>query len=82
MDKEIFRKKLVAKTGCEIQHTGYPCNTCFHAMNIKGLKHDIHDYWVAVLAHRGDYPQLKKRPELIKELDRKLSARKKLKKVV
>ena len=82
MDKENFRKKLVAKTGYDLQYTGYPCNTCFHAMDVKGLKHNIHDYWEAVLAQRGDYPKLKKRPELIKELDKKLPERKKLKKVV
>lgn len=64
---ETLRQKLVAKTGCSIQHTGWPCNTCFHAMDLP-LKHNIHDYWEAVLALRGDYPELEQKPELIKEL--------------
>jgi hypothetical protein len=41
-------------------------------MEIDGLKRPIHDYWEAVLAERGDYPRLKKRPELIAELKSKL----------
>lgn len=51
---EELRKKLVKKTNCSTQHTGWPCNTCFHAMRIK-LKKDIHEYWGAVLKVRGDY---------------------------
>jgi hypothetical protein len=27
-------------------------------MEIPGLKHDIHDYWLAVLSVRGDYPDI------------------------
>ena len=69
---ESLRLALVNKTGCATQHTGWPCNTCFHAMDVKGLKHPIHDYWVATLAVRGDYPELKQRPELIQELKGKL----------
>jgi hypothetical protein len=42
------------------------------------LKHDIHEYWKAVLAYRGDYKdmvksgELKPRPDLLKELFEKL----------
>jgi len=66
---EELRELLVKETcGCSAQHTGWPCNTCFHAMNLENLKHDIHDYWEAVLAERGDYPEIPKNPELIIEL--------------
>jgi hypothetical protein len=41
-------------------------------MDIKGLKHPLHDYWLATLAVRGDYSELKQRPELIQELKSKL----------
>jgi hypothetical protein len=41
-------------------------------MEIKGLKKPIHSYWEAVLAERGDYPDIKKKPNLIKELKSKL----------
>lgn len=51
---EELRKKLVKKTNCATQYTGWPCNTCFHAMRIK-TKEDIHEYWEAVLKVRGDY---------------------------
>lgn len=69
---ESLRLALVKKSGCAIQHTGYPCNTCFHAMDVKGLKHPLHSYWEAVLADRGDYPEIKKKPMLIQELKSKL----------
>lgn len=75
MNREQLRQKLVLKTGCDAQHTGWPCNTCFHDIKINGLKEDIHEYWLAILAFRGDYknyPDLKKKPKLIKELYEKL----------
>ena len=59
--------RLARKTGCTIQHTGWTCNSCFHALKLR-LKEDIHEYWLAVLAYRGDYPELPKRPKLIKEI--------------
>ena len=62
-----LKQKLVKATGCNLQSTGWPCNTCFHALKLK-LKEDIHEYWGAVLAYRGDYPALPKKPALIKEL--------------
>lgn len=76
MDKSALRNRLGRKTGCGVQR-GWPCNTCFHAMQLN-LKHDIHEYWKAVLAYRGDYKdmvksgELKPRPDLLKELFEKL----------
>ena len=53
------KHKLARETGCYLQHTGYPCNSCFHTIieDYYGhaLKHDVHDYWEAVLYYRGDY---------------------------
>ncbi|MFC2162991.1 hypothetical protein ACFLRF_04860 [Candidatus Altiarchaeota archaeon] len=66
------RAKLERATGCKIQYGGYPCNTCFHALDIEGLREDIHEYWLAVLAHRGDYPELPRRDDLVRELSEKL----------
>ena len=73
--KNQLKKKLGQSIGCNIQHTGYPCNSCFHSMeedweNI--LIEDIHEYWLAVLAFRGDYPELPKRKDLIEELYNKI----------
>ena len=68
MTKKELREALVRETmGCGIQHNGWPCNTCFHSIDLK-LTQDIHEYWLAVLAYRGDYPDLPKRPDLIREL--------------
>jgi len=64
----ILKIALEKETACVIQHTGYPCNTCFHNMDLD-LKEDIHEYWLAVLGFRGDYPNLKGyKPKLLKEL--------------
>lgn len=65
--KEMLQEKLHEATECSVQHLGFPCNTCFHALSLP-LKQDIHDYWEAVLAFRGDYPELKQKPSLIEEL--------------
>lgn len=72
MKRELKAKLVNATGGCDVQHTGWPCNTCFHVLRLN-LKEDIHNYWLAVLAYRGDYPQLIKRPGLIKELFAALS---------
>ena len=73
--KRDFKEKLSNRTMCNVQHIGYPCNTCFHstleADNLD-LKEDIHEYWLAVLAYRGDYPELPSKPNLIQELYNKL----------
>ena len=67
--KNQLKAKLGKSIGCNIQHTGYPCNSCFHSMEDEWeLKEDIQEYWLAVLAFRGDYPELPKRNDLIEEL--------------
>ena len=65
--KKMLQKELFKATGCSVQHLGFPCNTCFHALSLK-LRYDIHNYWLAVLAFRGDYKELKQKPSLIEEL--------------
>ena len=74
MDVDKLQNKQEVETMCTIQHTGWPCNSCFHSMNLK-LKEDIHKYWEAVLAIRGDYndydwedTDVTKFPKLLKEL--------------
>lgn len=56
--KEQLRRLLVKVTGCSIQHTGWPCNTCFHSLVWVPLSHNVHAYWIAVLSYRGDYPNI------------------------
>ena len=74
--KEKLSDKLYYTTMCEAQYGGYPCNTCFHTIIEedygKELKEDTHEYWLAVLSFRGDYPELKPKEHLIKELYNKL----------
>lgn len=65
--KAALRLKLVEHTGCAIQHNGWPCNSCFHAIDLP-LEHDIHDYWLSVLGFRGDYPHLNADMDLLMEL--------------
>ena len=74
--KRKLSDKLYYTTMCEAQHGGYPCNSCFHTIITedlgKELKEDTHEYWLAVLSFRGDYPELPPREDLIKELYNKL----------
>ena len=74
--KEKLSDKLYYTTMCEAQYGGYPCNTCFHTIIEedygKELKEDTHEYWLAVLSFRGDYPELKPKEHLIKELYNKI----------
>ena len=66
MNRATFRKKLVEATGgCAIQHDGWPCNSCFHELF-------SHDEWLAVLAYRGDYPELPRNDKVLTELSKKL----------
>ena len=76
-DLESLNNKLFISTGCQAQgpeedSMGWPCNTCFHttidADHGHELKEDVHEYWLAVLAFRGDYPELKQKPKLLAEL--------------
>ncbi len=56
--KRQFQNRLVEFCGgCTLQHTGWPCATCFHnALTSTGLTDDRADFaWIAVLAFRGDY---------------------------
>ena len=74
-----IKQKLKRELGCTSQHTGYPCNSCFHSMDGEwDLKEDIHQYWLAVLSARGDYndfnewedeTDVSKFPELLEELN-------------
>ena len=57
--KQRWRKRrqlqdlLVQQTGCTMQHTGWPCNACFHALKI-GVPNDaLHEMWQATLVIRG-----------------------------
>tara|TARA_Y100000593_G_C4049622_1_gene209065 strand:- start:135 stop:386 length:252 start_codon:yes stop_codon:yes gene_type:complete len=82
--KVKLKRKLNLYVGCGVQHTGWPCNSCFHTITKKelGLKHDIHDYWEAILDFRGDYDDYdwpieidtSRFPELIDEFYNKLPA--------
>jgi len=62
--KEELNQALYVHTMCGEQgpNPGWPCNTCFHttieADYGKQLKEDVHEYWVGVLALRGDYDDL------------------------
>ena len=74
---------LAREVGCTIQHTGYPCNSCFHSMDgMWNLKEDIHQYWLAVLDARGDYNDFDWKeegvdtsnfPELLEELEKEIN---------
>ena len=69
----MLQEKLESRTMCSIQYNNYPCNSCFHLLESDlDLKEDIHEYWLAVLSYRGDYPELPSKPNLIKELINKL----------
>ena len=51
-----LQRKVLDFTGCQIQHDGWSCNSCFHSLDGElKLKKDIHEYWLAVLFYRGDY---------------------------
>lgn len=57
MKKEVTRtelkKALLNATGCDIQHDGWTCGTCFFAISEKMTNKD----WQAVLLTRGDYKE-------------------------
>jgi len=48
--KQQLKRLLREKTGCGIQHTGWPCGTCFLAISPKFDNKD----WQTVLLVRGD----------------------------
>lgn len=45
-----LQDRLLEATGCGIQHTGWPCGTCFHSLGLR-----TEDAWHATLVLRGDY---------------------------
>ena len=65
--KRELKNILVEATSCSVQHNGWPCGTCFYAISPRLNNH----HWQAVLAWRGDYPNLKftvNRSRLVKEV--------------
>jgi hypothetical protein len=73
--REGLRRWLVAATGCDIQHTGWPCGTCtihlltrlglvehhpaYHERNADPDRHN--EVWRAILQIRDTEPQCAKR---------------------
>jgi hypothetical protein len=53
--KTELKKKLNMRLGCTIQHTGYPCNSCFHSLELGISDMELHELWEALLLFRGDY---------------------------
>jgi hypothetical protein len=55
--KGKIKRLLVDLTnGCDMQHTGWPCGTCFFAAQpAMFTKEEWGEMWHAVLALRGDY---------------------------
>jgi hypothetical protein len=54
--RRLLQELLEEETGCCIQHTGWPCNTCFHSMQFEGIDNNqLHKFWEATLLLRGDY---------------------------
>ena len=51
MTKTEVKRVLKNATRCAIQHTGYPCGTCFFSISDKLDNQD----WQALLLFRGDY---------------------------
>ena len=50
LQKELLRALRIATNGCNIQHTGWTCGTCFFAISDKLTNKD----WQTVLYVRGD----------------------------
>jgi len=53
MNKLTLKRALRERTGCVIQHNGWPCGTCFFSMSKKLTNAD----WQALLLFRGDYKE-------------------------
>ncbi len=51
MDTGKLKRALFKATGCDLQHDGWPCGSCFFAMSDNLSNQD----WQAVLSVRGDY---------------------------
>jgi hypothetical protein len=62
---QLHLKKI---TDCDLQHTGWPCNTCFHSAVADELDLSAkrtHQLWQITLILRGDYTE-----EQIDQFDR------------
>ena len=56
--RTALKRALRRVTGCDIQHNGWPCDTCF---NTHPLANDSD--WTAILAYRGDYESSRVGPD-------------------
>ena len=55
LERKHIKAQLFKITQCDVQHDGWPCNTCFHAIDF-GIDADKqHELWLSLLAYRGDY---------------------------
>lgn len=58
MDKKKrlkLQELLLRETSCGIQNNGWPCNSCFHAMELGVDDGKLHKLWLVTLRARGDY---------------------------
>ncbi len=69
MDQAILKKNLNKISGCNLGYVGYPCQNCFNISSLK-LTQPKDEYWKAILAFRGDNPNLRQNPILIEELNK------------
>ena len=53
MNKRKLKALLKNKTSCTLQHTGWPCGTCFFSISDELRNSD----WQALLWFRGDYKE-------------------------
>ena len=53
MKKSELKEALLNATGCDIQHTGWPCGTCFFYISKDLTNKD----WQTLLWFRGDYKE-------------------------
>lgn len=51
MNKRKLKTLLKEVTGCTIQHNGWPCGSCFFAIDENLTNQD----WQVLLFYRGDY---------------------------
>ena len=74
-----FNRKLIKlfaeRTGCSIQCSGCPCNTCMHSLTSKiDFRHIV---WLVLLGLRGDYDKQEMLNEIEEELKAGMKKRKK-----
>ena len=59
MTKRELKRILKKKTGCAIQHDGWPCGTCFgsllESLHIDPDSTKAEVLWQSLLVYRGDY---------------------------